>query len=102
MILNVFKSLFDMIWGLIKIPVYILIAVLIVYCIMSFAFLLYFRVVKKIEPKTGEHYKVQQPNLLKRLFWMATKQFAKDRLERAPEFFRHQGLIIYQKKKISI
>lgn len=95
MVLNILKTIFNLIWGFVKIPVIALLIFIAVMIILCFAHILYLRIFKGMKPKTGEHYKVKEPNIFKKIFYLAPRQFAKDRLERDPEFFRHQGLIIY-------
>lgn len=95
MVLNILKSIFNMIWSLAKIPVIIILVFVAIMIILCFAHILYLRIFKGMKPKTGEHYKVKEPNIFIKLFYLAPKQFALDRLNRDPEFFKYQGLIIY-------
>ena len=95
MIVNIFNSLFEMLWVLIKWPLIIFGIFLAVMIFLVCCWTVYYRFFQGIKPKTGEHYKVKKTNLLIRLFWEAPRQFALDRISRDPEFFRHQGLIIY-------
>lgn len=95
MLVNAFKSLIEMFWNLLEWPIYICLGVLFAFIIISSGFLFYYRIFKGMKPPEGIHRKLKKRNLLLRIFWDAPKQFAIDRLNRNPEFFRHQGLIIY-------
>jgi hypothetical protein len=94
MIIDIFKSLLEMVWALCKWPIIIILVFIGIMFILCVFWLIYYRI-KGIEPKQGEHYKVKEPKLLVKLFYLAPKQFALDRLNRDPEFFKYQGLIIY-------
>lgn len=94
-ILEVFKSLINMVWLICKWPIIIGLGMVLAFMIISCGYLMYYRFVKGMKPPQGIHYKPKKPNLLKTLFYLAPKQFAIDKLTRNPEFFRHQGLIIY-------
>lgn len=94
-ILEVFKSLINMVWLICKWPIIIGLGIVLAFIILSCGWLIYLRLVKKMIPPTGIHRKVKQPNIFIKLFWLAPRQFAIDKLTRNPEFFRHQGLIIY-------
>ena len=44
----------------------------------------------------GVHCKVSKPSFFRRIFIDLPKRFADDKFERNPEFFKYQGLIIYE------
>lgn len=46
--------------------------------------------------KKGQHYKVKKESFIKRIFVKAPHQFVEDMFSRDPEFFRYQGLIIFE------
>ena len=95
MIIDILKSLFEMIWNLGKLPLTIGSIVIGIIIIITYINILYLKYVKKMKKPTGEHYRPKKDNILKKLFYLAPKQFAIDWMNRNPEFFRHQGLIIY-------
>lgn len=46
-------------------------------------------------PKTGVHLIIKRPGFWKSFFMLFPMQYIKDYFDRDPEFFRHQGCIIY-------
>lgn len=93
--LDVFVSLFEVIWALIKLPLFIFAIFLTVFFALFFANVFYLRFFKKIKKPTGVHVRIKNRNLFQKLFIDAPKQYAKDYMMRNPEFFRYQGCIIY-------
>lgn len=81
-------------WALFKIiliPVGFFLAVVFitlgVYFIIAFA--------KGERPKTGEHLRIKRPAWYKNFFYYFPVRFLKDWFDRDPEYFRHQGCIIF-------
>lgn len=95
MIINTIKSMFSIAWAILKYPVYLCIIIFAIFAFLCFINVLYYRIVLKIPKKRGEHYRVKQPKLFKKIFILAPKRWAKDYIERDPEDFREHGLIIY-------
>ena len=95
MIIGILKTLFNLAWTILKWPLIICGAIMLAYYLLCMSWILYYRLVKKIPKKKGEHYKVKEPKLLKKLFIDTPRQFAKDLAERDPEDFRPFGLILY-------
>lgn len=46
--------------------------------------------------KKGSHKKVKKGKILKRLFYQLPKQMVEDNLNKDPDFFEHQGCIIFE------
>ena len=88
-------AILELIWNLAKWPLYIALAGIIIIIVMSVIWYCYFRFIRGIQPIQGEHYRVKQDNIFKKIFWLAPRQFAIDKLKRNPEFFKYQGLIMY-------
>lgn len=95
MVLNIIKDLIEMAWNLGKWPLAIICSVIALFMILSYGNIFYLKAFKGMQKKAGEHNKIKKTRLIKKLFWDAPKQFALDYMNRDPEFFRHQGLIIY-------
>lgn len=88
-------ELFKMIITLLKYPLY---AILILVAI--FSLLCTINVVIGLAQgkrfKKGQHNIVKKKSLLRRIFIDLPKQFVNDMFERDPEFFKYQGLIIFE------
>lgn len=95
MVLNIIKDLIEMAWTLGKWPLAVICSITALFMILCYSNIFYLKVFKGMKKKTGEHNKIKKTRLIKKLFWDAPKQFALDYMNRDPEFFRHQGLIIY-------
>lgn len=92
------KGIFSVLWAFVswlKYPI-----ILIFLFIFIFYLLVYINIgiglLKGRRFKKGVHIKVKKHSILRRLFVDLPKQFADDRFNLNPEFFRHQGLIIYE------
>lgn len=87
-------SLFQMVWILIKIPLFFLLVVLSVFAgmVLFFCFLEH-RAGSRL--KKGDHFRVKKPGIFRRLFIQAPKQYAADLYSRDPEMFRYQGCVIF-------
>lgn len=95
MILDIFSSLFEVAWTLLKLPLTILGIVLAVFFSICIFNILYLRFAKGVKKPDGVHFRLRKRNFLLRLFVDAPRQFAEDYMNRNPEFFRHQGMIIF-------
>lgn len=95
MVLNIIKDLIEMFWNLGKWPLAIICSVVALFMVLAYGNIFYLKTFKGMQKKTGEHNRIKKTRLIKKLFWDAPKQFALDYMNRDPEFFRHQGLIIY-------
>ena len=94
-LLGIFKGL----WTFAKWPVYIALAIVLLFSILTALWIGYFYIFKGYRFKKGEHYKIKPPNIIKRIFWDAPRRYAKDIIERDPETFRHQGIVIFTGKQ---
>lgn len=89
------EALLLLAWDLLKLPLAIVVAGIILIIILCIGWYVYLRFIRGVKPMQGEHYRIKQDNIFKKLFWLAPRQFAIDRLNRNPEFFKYQGLILY-------
>lgn len=91
MILGVFKG----IWILIKYPLYLLLI-----CLGVFIFLILLNIIIELLKgkrfKTGEHNRVKKHNFFRKIFIDTPHQFVIDLFNREPDFFKYQGLIIFE------
>lgn len=95
MIWDTFLSIFTIFVDILKYPFYILICI-----IAIFIFLVSINVciglTKGKRFKKGQHNYIKKPSFFKRIFIELPKQFTQDLFDKDPEFFRHQGLIIFE------
>ena len=85
----------DFFWTLFKIPIFILaigILILITSIAIQYIYLVKF---KGYKIKKGTRQVVKKTNVLYQLFVAFPRRYAKDLLEREPDFFRYQGLHIF-------
>lgn len=91
MILGVLKG----IWVLIKYPLYFICV-----CIGIFVFLVFINIIIELIKgrrfKTGEHNRVKKHNFFRKIFIDMPHQFVIDLFNREPDFFKYQGLIIFE------
>ncbi|MEM0174283.1 MAG: zonular occludens toxin domain-containing protein, partial [Sulfolobaceae archaeon] len=92
--LNTFLDLFMSMIKMLKYPIYILIFVIGLNIILVSINLVIFRI-RGFKIKKGTRVRQKRKSILKRLIIDAPKQFALDLVTAEPDFFRHQGLIIY-------
>lgn len=95
MFVDVIVSLFQVFWILLKWPLMIVSALVVLFFALSFLHIAYLRVVKKQVKPTGEHFRLKNRNFFQKLFIDAPRQFAIDYMNKNPEFFRHQGVIVF-------
>lgn len=88
------KSFLNMFWAVFKL---IIIPTVFIVGLVCISLMLYFIVycAKGNRPKTGDYVRVKRPDLIKSLFWLFPMQYIKDYFARDPEFFKHQGCIIF-------
>jgi len=89
-----FKTMLIMLSWL-KLPFIIFISVYIAFAILVYVWLLYYKSKGKVRKK-GNHVKIKKRGVLKRLLYDFPKQYALDMINTPPDFFKYQGLIIYE------
>lgn len=95
MIVETLRTLLGIFWMLLKIPLFILAAMLALFgllCAVQFGYLYRF---KGLRLKKGKHYLPKKEGFFRRLFIDAPRRIVKDFFERDPEFFRYQGLHVF-------
>lgn len=80
---------------LLKIPFYVLLVVVAIFTLLV-SINICISLAKGKRFKKGQHIKVKKDSFLKRLFISFPKQFTDDLFEKDPEFFRYQGMIIFE------
>lgn len=91
-----FISVFlDFFWTLFKIPIYILAFVIFILAISVAIQYIYLVKFKGYKIKKSNRQVIKKPNLLYQLFVAFPRRYAKDLLQREPDFFRYQGLHIF-------
>lgn len=93
--LDAFLGVFKGLWALFKYPLYLLLI-----CLGVFVLLVLFNIVVELLKgkrfKTGEHNKVKRHGFFRRIFIDCPHQFVLDLFDKEPDFFRYQGLIIFE------
>ena len=89
--IKVFKSLFVFL----KYPLYIALVIIIFFYILVFINIL-IGFVRGKRFKKGEHNKVKKKSIIRRILIDLPKQFVNDMFEKDPEFFKYQGMIIFE------
>lgn len=93
--LDMFFNVFKGIWLLLKYPLYFILIL-----IALFVFLVCVNIIIELAKgrrfKKGEHHKVKKKSILRRIFIDVPHQFVIDFFNKEPDFFRFQGLIIFE------
>ncbi len=90
-ILTVFKGFFSFF----KYPFYFILGIVAIFCLLVFINLIIQRF-KGRTLKKGSRRRVKKSSFFKKLFIDLPKQYTEDLLNRDPDFFKYQGLIIYE------
>lgn len=93
--LKMFFSVIKMFVDFLKYPVYFVLVFTFIF-FLSCCIWFVIGLTKGKRLKKGQHNRVKKPSILKRIFVLAPRQFVDDIFEREPEFFRHQGLVIFE------
>lgn len=86
-----FKAVIEMIWMIAKYPLIAFIIISVIFAFLVGLHYLFLYVFKGERPLTGEHNKIRSTFILKKLFYDLPKRYAKDIMNRDPEFFKYQG-----------
>lgn len=92
------KSIFKVLGGLLsffKYPIIAVIGIIILFYILVFIQLI-INSFKGRKLKKGSHQKLKKHGFFRKLFVDLPKQYTDDLLNRDPDFFPYQGLIIYE------
>lgn len=95
MFVNMLMTFLKIAWSLLKIPLIALVIIIVIFLIAYTGWIWYFKKVKGMKKQKGEHYKVKDDNIIKKVFIDTPRQAAIDYFNRNPETFREQGLILY-------
>lgn len=94
--IKIFTSITLALVQLLKLPFLICFSFFFIFTIISTGYFFYFVFYKKMPLKKGSRVRQKKINIIKRLFMHAPKQFVLDTISRDPDFFRPQGLIIFE------
>lgn len=89
---------FNILWGFIsflKYPLYFVLGILALFIILCFINII-IGFIKGKRFKKGKHNIVKKHGFLRKLFIDLPKQYVNDLFDRDPEFFKHQGMIIFE------
>lgn len=92
--LKIILTLLQTIWMIVK---WILIPAVIIFAVIGIrvAFSVWLAWAKGERRPAGEHHNVKLPGLLKKLFVLLPRQFARDFFSRPADWFSYQGVIVY-------
>lgn len=93
--LDMFFSILGGFISLLKYPLYFVVGIFCLFMFLCSIFVV-IRLAQGKRFKKGEHKRVKRPGILKRLFVDLPRQYVDDIFERDPEFFRYQGMIIFE------
>lgn len=92
----------DMFWMMLKVfidflkyPFYMLLGLILIF-ILSCTLFIIKGLYQGKRIQRGEHRRLREPNLLKKLFWLVPKQFVDDLFNKPADFFNYQGMIIFE------
>lgn len=88
------KELFYIFFSVVKYPLLILLIIFGVFLLSCAIFYIY-GLIKGKRVKHGDHKRVKESSLLKKLFIEVPRAFIDDLFARDPDFFPYQGLVIY-------
>lgn len=95
MMLSIFWNIIKMLITLLKYPFYALLIILSIFVLLiTINICIGFFQGRRF--KKGEHHIVKKRNFFTRIFIDFPKQFVDDLFEKDPEFFKYQGLIIFE------
>lgn len=89
--IKVFKALFSFL----KYPIYVLIGIIAFFYVLVFINI-FIGLIKGKRFKKGEHIKQKKKGFFRRILIDLPKQFVADMFEKDPEFFKYQGLVIFE------
>lgn len=93
--LNAFWSVLKVFFSILKIPFYIVSIVIVLFIIICGIWFIYYTCKGK-RLKKGSRTLVKRDGFFKKLFFKLPQRIVLDTFERDPDFFRHQGLIIFE------
>lgn len=92
----------SMIWSVIKVfvdflkyPIFVILGLILIFILSCLIFLVKGLLEGRRIPKGGRR-KLKEPNLLVKLFYLVPKQFVEDLFNRPEDFFKYQGLIVFE------
>lgn len=92
---DLFLSMLKVFWEFIKYPLFLVFGILFLFLFLCFIFVIIGLISGK-RFKKGKHNIVKKHGFFRRIFIDLPKQFVDDLFAREPEFFKYQGLIIFE------
>ena len=92
---NMFWSMLMVFWNFLKYPVYLILILLLLFILLCFIFIV-IGFIKGKRFKKGSRRVVKKHGFFRRLLIDLPKQFVEDLFAKDPDFFRYQGLIIFE------
>lgn len=92
---SMFLSMLNVFWELLKIPIYIILFLFILFSLLCFIFIA-IDFLKGKRFKKGSRKIIKKHGILRRIFIDLPRQFVNDLYEKDPDFFKYQGMIIFE------
>ena len=92
---NMFLNMLKAIFNILKIPIYFVLICLAIFYFLCFIFVI-IGLIKGKRFKRGKHNRIKKHGFFRRIFIDLPKQFVNDLFAKDPEFFKYQGLIIFE------
>lgn len=92
---NMIISMFQVFWSFLKYPVYLALGLYLFFCLLCLFFIV-LGLINGQRFKKGKHVIVKKHGFFRRIFIDLPKQYVADMFARDPEFFKYQGLIIFE------
>ena len=92
---NMFWSMLMVFWNFLKYPIYLILILLLLFILLCFIFIV-IGFIKGKRFKKGSRRVVKKHGFFRRLLIDLPKQFVEDLFAKDPDFFRYQGLIIFE------
>ena len=93
--LKMFWAMLKAFLDFLKYPIFFIIGLLLLFCVICTLFVIISLFKGKRIPK-GEHRYLKNVSLLKKIFILTPKQFVDDIFSRPADFFKYQGLVIFE------
>lgn len=92
--MDILVTILEMVWAIFKI---VLIPLIFIVCLIVALLVVYFFIafLNGNRLKKGEHKRVKRPSFFPNIFYYFPKRYITDLFNRDPEFFSHQGCIVF-------
>lgn len=93
--LDMFFGVFSGLWTLFKYPIYLILIGMGIFLVLVIINII-IELLKGKRFKKGKHKRVKKKSIFRRIFIDCPHQFVLDLLKKDPDFFKYQGVIIFE------